>query len=195
MEKFWTIPNILSILRIVLIIPILNQLKIDTETSNFLAFWLILVAYLTDFFDGLIARKFNMISNLGKILDPIGDKLLAITISAVLYINKKAPFYFFVLILSRDLIISLGAMYAINVKGKILLPIFAGKLTTAVLGVVLSLYPLKYSGVFGSGSLMRLLDLMIHYGTILSSFLLLTSGLMYAVYYFKNFLTTKKMER
>ncbi len=195
MEKFWTIPNILSISRIVLIIPILNQLKVDTPSSNFIAFWLILVAYLTDFFDGLIARKFNMISNLGKILDPIGDKLLAITISTVLYINKKAPFYFFVLILSRDLIISLGAMYAINVKGKILLPIFAGKLTTAVLGIVLSLYPLFYSGVIKEEGFLKLLDFLIHYGTILSSILLLTSGLMYAVYYFKNFLITRKMEK
>ncbi len=195
MEKFWTIPNILSISRIVIIIPILNQLKIDTPSSNFIAFWLIIIAYLTDFFDGLIARKFNMISNIGKILDPIGDKLLAITISTVLYINKKAPFYFFVLILSRDLIILLGAMYAINVKGKILLPIFAGKLTTAVLGLVLSLYPLKYSNVISGKSLLNWLDLGIHYGTFLSSLLLLISGLMYAVSYMKNFLTTRNMEK
>jgi len=99
MEKFWTVPNVLSITRIILIIPIINQLRINTPESNLISFFLISFAYLTDFLDGFFARKFNMSSKIGRILDPIGDKLLAITVSAVLYINKKLPFYFFILIL------------------------------------------------------------------------------------------------
>ncbi len=192
MDKFWTIPNILSLIRILLIIPILNQLKLDTLESNTMAFFLIVVAYITDFFDGVIARKFKMISNVGKILDPMGDKLLAITIATVLYINKKAPLYLFILILTRDVLIFIGALYAINVKGKILLPIFAGKLTTAVLGVVLSLYPLRYSLLTKEEYINNILNTLISYGTVISSLLLLTSGVMYAIHYTRNFLNTKK---
>ncbi|MGC8764770.1 MAG: CDP-alcohol phosphatidyltransferase family protein [Brevinematia bacterium] len=193
MEKFWTIPNILSITRIILIIPIVNQLRMNTPQSNLISFFLISIAYLTDFLDGFFARRFKMNSSIGRILDPVGDKLLAITVSAVLYINKKLPFYFFILILLRDLTISLGAMYAINVRGKILLPIFAGKLTTAVLGVVLSIYPLRYADVFKQdGFIINALEILRYYGTFISSFLLFTSGIMYVVYYFEIFLEKKK---
>jgi CDP-diacylglycerol--glycerol-3-phosphate 3-phosphatidyltransferase len=191
MERFWTIPNILSILRIILIIPIVGQLKLNTSQSNFLAFILIAVAYITDFLDGLIARKFKMTSNIGKILDPIGDKLLAITVAGVLYFSKRIPLYFFSLIFARDLIISLGAMYAINLKGKILLPIFAGKLTTAVLGIVLSLYPLRYSNVIQSQILKQSIEAITNFGTIISSLLLVLSGIAYAVYYYRHFLETR----
>jgi CDP-diacylglycerol--glycerol-3-phosphate 3-phosphatidyltransferase len=191
MERFWTIPNILSILRIILIIPIVGQLKLNTSQSNFLAFILIAVAYITDFLDGLIARKFKMTSNIGKILDPIGDKLLAITVAGVLYFSKRIPLYFFLLIFARDLIISLGAMYAINLKGRILLPIFAGKLTTAVLGIVLSLYPLRYSNVIQSQILKQSIEAITNFGTIISSLLLVLSGIAYAVYYYRHFLETR----
>ncbi len=194
MDKFWTIPNILSITRIVLIIPIINQLRNNTPESNLISFFLISFAYLTDFLDGFFARKLNMGSSIGKILDPVGDKLLAITVSAVLYINKKLPFYFFILILIRDLIISLGAMYAINVKGRILLPIFAGKLTTAVLGIVLSIYPLRYAEIFrDDGVLINILEVLRYYGTLISSLLLFISGILYAFYYFENFLNRKRL--
>jgi len=191
MERFWTIPNTLSILRIILIIPIVGQLKLNTSQSNFLAFILIAVAYITDFLDGLIARKLKMTSDIGKILDPIGDKLLAITVAGVLYFSKRIPLYFFLLIFARDLIISLGAMYAINLKGRILLPIFAGKLTTAVLGIVLSLYPLRYSNVIQSQILKQSIEAITNFGTIISSLLLVLSGIAYAVYYYRHFLETR----
>jgi CDP-diacylglycerol--glycerol-3-phosphate 3-phosphatidyltransferase len=191
MERFWTIPNILSILRIILIIPIVGQLKLNTSQSNFLAFILIAVAYITDFLDGLIARKLKMTSDIGKILDPIGDKLLAITVAGVLYFSKRIPLYFFSLIFARDLIISLGAMYAINLKGRILLPIFAGKFTTAVLGIVLSLYPLRYSNVIQSQILKQSIEAITNFGTIISSLLLVLSGIAYAVYYYRHFLETR----
>ncbi len=81
-----TIPNLLSVIRIALI-PVFAVLFND---GNYL--WAVIVlaiSGLTDFFDGKIARKFNQISALGKLLDPIADKLSQITIAIVFYITFK----------------------------------------------------------------------------------------------------------
>mgnify|MGYP003299553077 CR=1 FL=1 len=79
-----TIPNLLSVIRI-LLIPVFAVLFND---GNYL--WAVIVlaiSGLTDFFDGKIARKFNQISALGKLLDPIADKLTQITIAIVFYMT------------------------------------------------------------------------------------------------------------
>ncbi len=81
-----TIPNLLSLIRIALI-PVFAVLFND---GNYL--WAVIVlaiSGLTDFFDGKIARAFNQISALGKLLDPIADKLSQITIAIVFYIAFK----------------------------------------------------------------------------------------------------------
>ena len=74
----WTLPNLLSFFRIA-IIPVLVYLLTFTDpTSGLLAAALFLLASLTDFFDGYLARRFRAVSNLGKILDPLADKLLIV---------------------------------------------------------------------------------------------------------------------
>jgi len=81
-----TIPNLLSLIRIALI-PVFAVLFVD---GNYL--WAVIVlaiSGLTDFFDGKIARKFNQISALGKLLDPIADKLSQMTIAVVFYLTFK----------------------------------------------------------------------------------------------------------
>lgn len=81
-----TIPNLLSVIRI-LLIPVFAVLFND---GNYL--WAVIVlaiSGLTDFFDGKIARKFNQISNLGKLLDPIADKLSQIAIAIVFYLTFR----------------------------------------------------------------------------------------------------------
>ena len=81
-----TIPNLLSLIRIALI-PVFAVLFND---GNYV--WAIIVlaiSGLTDFFDGKIARKFNQISALGKLLDPIADKLSQITIAVVFYLTFR----------------------------------------------------------------------------------------------------------
>ena len=80
----WTIPNLLSLIRI-LLIPVFGVLFYRGEYG-----WAVLVLVisgLSDFFDGKIARKFNQISELGKMLDPIADKLTQITIAIIFYLT------------------------------------------------------------------------------------------------------------
>jgi cardiolipin synthase len=81
-----TIPNLLSLIRIALI-PVFAVLFND---GNYL--WAVIVlaiSGLTDFFDGKIARKFNQISAMGKLLDPIADKLSQITIAIMFYLTFR----------------------------------------------------------------------------------------------------------
>lgn len=81
-----TIPNLLSLMRII-IIPFFAVLFYKGEIVA--ALILLFISGLSDFFDGKIARKFNQISALGKILDPVADKLTQITLAVMLYIEFR----------------------------------------------------------------------------------------------------------
>jgi len=82
----WTIPNLISFIRIVLI-PFFAYFYIKDEIV--IALIILALSGLSDFFDGKIARKFNQVSNLGKILDPVADKLTQITIAVLLFIEFR----------------------------------------------------------------------------------------------------------
>lgn len=83
-SNVWTVPNLLSFLRIVMV-PIFAVLFLKHELL-----WAVVVlalSGLSDFFDGKIARRFNQISELGKLLDPVADKLTQATIAVLLFIT------------------------------------------------------------------------------------------------------------
>ncbi len=82
----WTIPNLISVIRIALI-PLFAYLFYNDE--KIIAVVVLALSGLTDMFDGKIARKFNQISALGKVLDPVADKLTQITIAVMLFIDFK----------------------------------------------------------------------------------------------------------
>lgn len=79
-----TVPNLLSLIRI-LLIPVFGVLFYNGHIGW--AVVILIVSGLTDFFDGKIARKFNQISELGKMLDPIADKMTQITIAIVIFLE------------------------------------------------------------------------------------------------------------
>ena len=89
-QYFIFIPNLLSIVRIGLVYPILNSVYIG---EYFLALVYFLIASLTDALDGFLARKMNWYTELGKILDPVADKLLVIGTIFVLWANELIPLY------------------------------------------------------------------------------------------------------
>ncbi len=82
----WTIPNLLSFIRI-LLIPVFAYLFYNDQKIAAVA--VLAVSGLSDTFDGQIARRFNQVSALGKILDPVADKLTQITIAVMLLIDFR----------------------------------------------------------------------------------------------------------
>ena len=83
----WTIPNLLSLIRI-LLIPVFAYLYYNDMKIEAVA--VLAASGLSDMFDGKIARRFNQISALGKILDPVADKLTQITIAVMLFLDFKS---------------------------------------------------------------------------------------------------------
>ena len=97
------IPNLLSITRLFLLFPLIFFLEFNRP---FIVFILIIIGGLTDYFDGLIARKFNLKTRLGAILDPLSDKVFYLIPLVFLCKNNLIPFWSLTLILFRELIIS-----------------------------------------------------------------------------------------
>ena len=78
-NQIWNVPNILTFSRII-IIPVFVALFYVHFTAHYFVCWaLFVIACITDLFDGAIARKHNLVTNLGKFLDPIADKVLVLT--------------------------------------------------------------------------------------------------------------------
>ena len=130
-EGWNTVPNWLSFFRIAMI-PVFTVLFI--KDLYIPAFIVMIVAALTDLFDGKIARKYNMVSNLGKILDPVADKLSQMAIVIILIVkfwNDSIKFVLF-LFIAKELIMILGGIFLLS-KG--LRPTAAeiwGKIATTV---------------------------------------------------------------
>ncbi|MDD6728017.1 MAG: CDP-alcohol phosphatidyltransferase family protein [Eubacteriales bacterium] len=130
-ENWNTIPNWMCFLRIALI-PVFTVLFI--KESYIAAFITMIVAALTDVFDGKIARKFNMVSNLGKILDPIADKLSQVAIVIILLVKFwDGPLkYILFLFIVKELLMVIGGAVLMS-KG--MRPVAAevwGKVATVV---------------------------------------------------------------
>ena len=130
------LPNILTIFRIILIPIILSLILLDTQNTNLFAFIAFIVASLSDYFDGYLARKYNLTSNFGTMLDPIADKLLVILVGFILcYRGDINGIHLipFLLIVSREVFISGIREYLSQLDEKISLPVSnLGKYKTAM---------------------------------------------------------------
>lgn len=130
-KYFAFIPNLLSIIRIGLVYPILNNIYLLNYKVSLIIF---IVASITDALDGYLARKLNWRSELGKILDPVADKLLLSGAIFVLWLSDLIPFYVFFILIARDVIILLGAAFQMTLTdSKAPYPNFLGKFTTIML--------------------------------------------------------------
>ena len=135
-KEILTIPNALSVFRIALI-PV--YLKIYLEEKYTMAAVILAVSCLTDLVDGKIARKFNMISNVGKVLDPLADKLTQLGLLLCLSVRRRMLKYLLVIFLIKEFW-QLFAMLAAMRRGKALNgALWSGKVSTTVLFISLGL--------------------------------------------------------
>lgn len=139
-KDVFTIPNMLSLFRLILIpVYIVIYLNATESWEYFTAAGILAVSCLTDLIDGKIARHFNMISNLGKVLDPLADKVTQLTLTVCLSIRYPVLRYVLALFLTKEIIQTVAA-YVIYRNGEVLPgALLAGKVCTTVLFVSLTL--------------------------------------------------------
>lgn len=130
-KDIFTIPNILSMFRIALI-PIIAILYCKYEMYSATTL-LIIISGITDVVDGWVARKFHMISDVGKILDPIADKLTQATILLCLFARFPHMIHLFVLMAVKETVMGITGALSIKYSGKVNGADWHGKLTTCML--------------------------------------------------------------
>ncbi len=176
-----TFINILTLSRIFLAAVIF--LLLMSPDSYLLAFILFILAGMTDYFDGYLARKYNAVSKLGEILDPIADKILILFILLGLAINLSSYLIGFVgaIIITRE--IWVGALRDLNARnGKINATkvTFLAKIKTTVQLLTLSIY------LFGLVTNNMLLIIIADISLFIALFITLYTGFIYTINSLKN---------
>ena len=129
-EEFTNLPNLLTFGRVAAIPPVMVLMLLRTPEAAFAAGVLFSLAGVTDYLDGYLARKRGLESLLGKLLDPLADKLLVMATLVVAAQLGDIPGWFVVLLLSRELAIS-GLRSIAGQEGLDVPVVRAGKLKTA----------------------------------------------------------------
>ena len=138
-KEIFTIPNLLSLFRL-LLIPVYMTIYLNAaQTKDYIAAAIILaVSCLTDMVDGKIARKYNMISTIGKVLDPIADKVTQFTLIICLSIKYPILWHLVVLFVIKESFQFFAGLVTFR-KGRMLTgALITGKICTAVLFVSLT---------------------------------------------------------
>lgn len=125
------LPNKLTILRVILIVPFVLCLLLPGlgSTGRYIAVAIFIVASLTDLADGKIARKYNLVTNFGKFMDPLADKLLVGAAMICLVETGELAAWIVVVIISREFIIS-GFRLVASDNGIVIAASYWGKFKT-----------------------------------------------------------------
>ena len=137
-NEILSIPNLLSLFRLVLIpVYISIYLRARDYDDYFLAAAILAVSCLTDMIDGQIARRFNMITDLGKLLDPIADKLTQFALVLCLSLRHPVLWFVVVLIFVKEIFQLIGCAISLR-QGKTMTgALLPGKLSTVVVFISL----------------------------------------------------------
>lgn len=137
-KEIFTIPNLLSLFRLLLIpVYVIIYLNAKDSSDYFLAGAILAVSCLTDLIDGKIARHFNMISNLGKVLDPIADKATQFTLILCLVMRYSVLWFLVGLFVIKEGFQVVAGGLSLR-KGKVLNgALLTGKICTTVLFISL----------------------------------------------------------
>ncbi len=138
-QKIITISNSISFFRVLLGIPIfilLDNFDNSLSVRTYLIL-LLLFAYFTDISDGYIARKRNEITEAGKFIDPLADKILVAIIIIKLLLIGEIPEYYFWIIILRDVIIFIGGIIVSRIIKRVLPSNLLGKITVLSIGIFL----------------------------------------------------------
>ena len=135
------LPNALTVFRILAVPFIIALLYFPQETSCLIATLFFLVAILTDLADGFLARKYNQVTNFGKFLDPLADKILIASVLIMLVELNWVPAWIAMIIIVREILVT-GLRAIAADKGQVIAADKYGKMKTIMQSV--ALVPLIY---------------------------------------------------
>lgn len=186
------LPNKITLCRIILVpfmllVPLfgIEATVLGIKVENLIILAIFLIASFTDFLDGYLARKNNLVTNFGKFLDPIADKLLVITALIMLVSVGKTPTWIPVVIIAREFIVSGIRMLAAG-EGNVIAASILGKIKTVSQMIAISLALIdNHSFIeFTTGSLTGLelvLNILMSFAMIVSVVSTIWSGIDYFV--------------
>ena len=146
--NIFNLANFISMARIFLAIPFILILEEHwlnhSQSSAFKVFLMIFLIVMSDLLDGYIARKMNIVSNFGKLLDPIADKICLMVVIVFLIFNEGLPFLLFFILLSiRDVYIIIIGIYLIHVQNTIFQANKSGKYFMGITTLMMALFIFK----------------------------------------------------
>jgi CDP-diacylglycerol--glycerol-3-phosphate 3-phosphatidyltransferase len=136
-SEILTLSNFISFVRIFLALPIYHYISVNDIR---MAFILIIIAMITDILDGYFARKFNQITNLGKMIDPLADKICILAGFLALTFYKGLPVWVTIVIIGRDFLIIIASIVMIGYKKLVLASNIPGKITVTVMTFLAVIY-------------------------------------------------------
>ena len=143
------LPNKLTVLRVLLIPFFVWFALVDLVPgySKYIAVLIFVVASLTDLLDGKIARKYHLVTNFGKFMDPLADKLLVCAALICLSASGMVPAWMVIIIISREFIIS-GFRLVASDNGVVIAASYWGKFKTTFQMLMIIVLLLDLGGVF-----------------------------------------------
>lgn len=138
------LPNLLTMLRF-LLVPVMSYFLINQNFT--LAISIYILASATDILDGFIARKYNMITKLGKFLDPMADKLLQFSALLGLWVVGIIPFWITLIFFLKEIFMGLGAIKLLKNKDVVVPSKWFGKMSTVIffIAIVFSMISENFS--------------------------------------------------
>lgn len=138
----WTVPNALSLLRMailpVFIVLYIRSCSIDSDALMYASFGLLVLSGLTDCFDGFIARRFHQESEIGKLLDPIADKLTQVAVLIALATQYREFLPLLVICVIKEMLQGLGGFIVLAKGMKMRSSKWYGKMSTVVFYVTVA---------------------------------------------------------
>jgi CDP-diacylglycerol--glycerol-3-phosphate 3-phosphatidyltransferase len=157
-------PNKITLARIVLI-PIYMALMYTGWTQ--VGGVIFVIASVTDSLDGYLARKNNMVTDLGKFLDPLADKLLVLTAVIILSSEGRIPTYTVILIMAREMIVMSLRMLAAS-KSRVLAADIYGKVKT--IAQLISVSCMHFENLVGLNAFTILVNVIFHFSVVMTVF-------------------------
>lgn len=134
-DDIFTWSNLISFSRVLVTIPIIYLHYENNREISLLVTLLIFYGAISDYLDGLVARLKNEVSELGKILDPVADKVMAFFLFFYTVWLGWIPLWFFIVGVKRDMLIMIGSAYIKSKRGKVAMSTMSGKISVSLLAL------------------------------------------------------------